>query len=205
MAKDSISALLDGECSPGELDRILDEMERSPELKTTWSRLCLSRDAHEGIVVRKTQTCICAGVMQGLGMQERRASSKVVPLVAAPRLRAYWKPVAGLAVAASVAAVVVVMNLQQPDAVAPASGVSMQAGTAGSGSLGDEMQVAGVSPDEVQRAVLNDELRRYLIEHSNTLADRGMGATLSYARFAAHSVGEAGMQPASFSVPGDQP
>ena len=32
-----------------------------------------------------------------------------------------------------------------------------------------------------------DDLSNYLIEHSNTAASRGMGGTLSYARFAAHN------------------
>ena len=66
MAKDSLSALLDGECSPGELDRILEEMDRSPELKASWSRLCAARDAVEGVHIRKPAIDLCAGVMARL-------------------------------------------------------------------------------------------------------------------------------------------
>lgn len=209
MVKDSISALVDGECSPDELDRILDEMERSPELKASWSRLCLVRDAHEGIGIRKSQPCICAGVMARLDAQERSSSSRVVPLVAAPRLRAYWKPLAGLAAVASIAAVAVVLNLQQQSGAVPVPGFAPQAGSPvnlpAAGGRPGSLQLVSASPDEIQRPVLDDDLRQYLIEHSNALADRGMGATLSYARFAAHSVGESTAQPVNFSVPGDQP
>lgn len=208
MAKDSISALLDGECSPGELDRILDEMARSPELKASWSRLCLGRDAREGVGVRKDQPCICAGVMSRLGSQESGATPKVVPLTPSPRRRLSWKPAAGLAAAASVAAVAVVMNLQPQTDPATAPGFVPQVGSPVSvpakGGQARGLQLVSAT-DEMQRAAQDDELRRYLIEHSNTLADRGMGATLSYARFTAHSVGDSAIQPAAFGASGDQP
>lgn len=209
MAKDSISALLDGECSPGELDRILDEMERSPELKASWSRLCLGRDAHEGVSVRKDQPCICAGVMSRLDTQEPAATSRVVPMTPPPRRRAWWMPAAGLAAAASLAAVAVVMNLQPQAGPTAAPGFVPQAVTPVSvpakGSR-PGLHVVSASQDDLQRSAQDDELRRYLIEHSNTLADRGMGATLSYARFTAHSVAEPSvLQPTSFGTAGDQP
>lgn len=209
MAKDSISALLDGECGPEEIDRILDEMQRSPELKATWSRLCLGRDARDGVSVRKSQPCICAGVMSRLDAQEPKASAKVVPLTAPPRRRAWWMPAAGLAAAASVAAVAVVVNLPSPDNPGGAPGFVPDAletivAPSKSGTPGS-LQLVSAAPDETQRSAQDDELRRYLIEHSNTLADRGMGATLSYARFTAHSVGDSAIQPVSFGASGDQP
>jgi negative regulator of sigma E activity len=209
MAKDSISALLDGECSPGELDRILDEMERSPELKASWSRLCLGRDAQEGVGVRKDQPCICAGVMSRLDTQERPASPNVVPLVAAPRRWSSWKPVAGLAAAASVAAVAVVMTLQAPADPMTAPGFAgPQIGTPvvapAKGGRSANLQVVSATQDGGQAQALNEELRQYMIEHSSALADRGMGATLSYARFTAQSA-DGAVQPASFNPSGDQP
>lgn len=212
MAMDSISALLDGECSPAELDRILDEMERSPELKASWSRLCLGRDAQEGVGVRRHQPCICAGVMSRLDTQERPESGTVVPLVAAPRRWGRWKPAAGLAAAASVAAVAVVMATLQPPAdpmAAPGfAGPQIAAPVVApaKGGRPGGLQLVSASQESLQGQALDDELRRYMIEHSSALADRGMGATLSYARFTAHSAGDSsGMQPASFNVSGDRP
>jgi negative regulator of sigma E activity len=203
MAKDSLSALIDGECTPAELERILDEMDQSPAMKSAWSRLCLARDAGEGVRVRKDQPCICAGVMAQLGAQEAApAGGKVVPLAAARRaggVRAYWKPLAGLAAAASVAAVMVTLAPQSATGPAAAPGFAPQIGTPVS------VPAVPVRPGSQQLVSAEDELRRYLIEHSNTLADRGMGATLSYARFAAHSVGEPGLQAVSFDPVGDQP
>ncbi len=203
MAKDSLSALIDGECTPEELERILDEMDQSPDLKSAWSRLCIARDAGEGVRVRKDQPCICAGVMSGLGAQDAPAASpKVVPLASARRLpavRAYWKPLAGLAAAASVAAVMVTLTPQRDADPTRSGGFAPQIGTPVS------VPVVRPRPANQQLVSAGDELREYLIEHSSTLADRGMGATLSYARFTAHSISDAGLQPVSFTPSGDQP
>ncbi len=214
MAKDSLSALIDGECTPAELGRILDEMEHSPELKDAWSRLCLARDAAEGVRVRKEQPCICAGVMSKLEPRpaEQAAHPTVVPLTKAPRMRTYWKPAAGLAAAASMAVIAVTLVAPR-DAAGPAVSVpafAQQVGTpvsvpAARPQRPGGLQVVSASGRDLQRAALEDELRQYLIEHSNTLADRGMGATLSYARVAAHSVGEPMLQSVSFDPAGDQP
>lgn len=210
MAKDSLSALLDGECSPRELDRILDEMERSPELKLAWSRLCLSRDAGEGVRVRKDQPCICAGVMSGLDARPQTVGSKVVPLFR-QRIRGYWKPLAGFAAAASVAGVALTLNLgDRSSTVAAGAGMNLpQVSAPVSVPVVQRrpryLQAVSASADDVQRAAMEDELRSYLIEHSNTLADRGMGATLSYARFAAHSVGEPISETESTDLAGEQP
>lgn len=211
MAKDSISALLDGECTPAELDRILDEMARSPALAAEWSRQCRARDAVEGVRMRKEQPCICAGVMAGLDAQDA-VPSRVVPL--APKrggggglsdirtLPGLWKPLAGLAVAASVAVVAVTLNFN--------GGLQGQ-GTLAEAQMAPPAVVEQILPAKAQRRPANliavsageEQLRNYLLEHSNSMADRGMGATLSYARFAAHSIGDqVEAQPASAE---DQP
>ncbi|MES0873592.1 sigma-E factor negative regulatory protein [Sinimarinibacterium thermocellulolyticum] len=212
MAKDSLSALLDGECSPDELDRILDEMQRSPELKATWSRLCLGRDAREGVIVRKAQPCICAEVMRRLDAQDPAPRAKVVPLVAAaaPRRWTRWKPALGLAAAACVAAVAVTIGVQAPSDPAAAPGLAepqraMPVAAPSKGGRAGALQVVSAGAENLPQQALSDELRQYMIEHSSALADRGMGATLSYARFAAHSAGDSGLQPVSFGVSGEKP
>src|SRR3546814_13554838 len=66
MTHETLSALLDGECSDQELDALLDALDREPEMKATWGRMQLSRDVRGGAPVRK-QVDICAAVMDGLG------------------------------------------------------------------------------------------------------------------------------------------
>ena len=48
------------------------------------------------------------------------------------------------------------------------------------------LRAVSASAAEIQQ-MQEDDLSNYLIEHSNTAASRGMGGTLSYARFAAHN------------------
>ncbi|MEW6166544.1 MAG: sigma-E factor negative regulatory protein [Pseudomonadota bacterium] len=201
MAKDSLSALLDGECSASELDRMLEEIERSPDLKASWSRLCLARDSAEGVRVRKDQRCICADVMSRLDVQPASAGARVLPLFR-PRLQGYWKPFAALAAAASVAAVAVSLSFgDRSEGILTVPGLAPQpAITPVSAPLAQRpryLQTVSTSPEE--------ELRAYLIEHSNTLADRGMGGTLSYARFAAHTLSEPAELSAAMESPGERP
>ncbi|MDD3764229.1 MAG: sigma-E factor negative regulatory protein [Nevskiales bacterium] len=190
MANELISAVFDGECSPQELDRLLDAFEQSPELKTTWSRMSLARDTHEDVHVRRGQPCICAGVMARIAAEPVASGGKVVPLFR-QRVNRYWKPVVGLAAAASVAAVALTLDFAGRDASVPAAPETLarrDASMAVPVSSRQPRYLPAVATTDPARAAFEDDLRQYLIEHSNTLADRGMSGTLSYARFATHSV-----------------
>ncbi len=207
---ESLSALLDGECGPDDLDRLLDEMERDPALKAAWSRMCQAREAQEGTRMAREQACICDGVMARLDAPAVAGpSAKVVALTAPPVARKQfdWKPWSGWAVAASVAVVAVALNLGGNDARAPNDlnpGFAPQVSSPVSIPLPTQrarnLQAVSLTPDE---QAADEDLRNYLIEHSNALADRGMG-TLSYARFAAHTA-ELRPQPAVFETAGGQP
>ena len=199
MSQETLSALLDGECTPEELDRLLDQMDRSPDLKSAYSRLCLSREAREGTRIASEQACICAGVMAGLDEAPLPASDKLVDLDSRrPSRRAVlarWKPVAGFAAAASFGAVAMLVTLPQTALVAQhgeaAPGFSPAAVTAPvslplPSARPQGLRAVSASAAEIQQ-MQEDDLSNYLIEHSNTAASRGMGGTLSYARFAAHN------------------
>ncbi len=204
MANESLSALFDGECSPEEMDRLLDEMEREPEMKAAWSRMCVAREAREGTRVKRDQPCICADVMSRLDAAPEPMGSNVVdlaarqPAPAKPRRSFDWRALSGWAVAASVAVVAVTLNFggngrESMDAAGSSalpqvsSPVSVPLPTRRPRNL----QTVSLSPDE---QAMDEDLRNYLIEHSNTLAERGMGGTLSYARFAAYNVDQAPSQ-----------
>jgi negative regulator of sigma E activity len=193
MADESLSALLDGECSADELERLLDAMERSPELKRSYSRLCLTRDALEGTRIARNQHSICDGVMSRLDAAPLPVAA---PAAATPgrrpsrRLR--WKPAGGLAAAAAVGALAVLVMLPQ------AREQGSNASPPGFGNaLGAPVSLplpAAVRPRNLQRVAASaedlqqeDDLSNYLMEHNSTAAGRGMGGTLSFARFAAHN------------------
>lgn len=195
MSHESLSALLDGECTAEELDRLLDEMERAPALKEQWSRLCLARESAGGTHVRRDQSCICAGVMAGLDDLPAEAANPRVVELAGRRRNWSWKPLAGLAAAASVAAVALMVGFNhsaQPElggqvAQAPAAveAVAYQAPV-----QSPRLRALAVTANGEQQWVdAGDDLDNYLIEHSNSVAGQGvgMGGTLRYARFAAHT------------------
>ncbi|MBV8063125.1 MAG: sigma-E factor negative regulatory protein [Nevskia sp.] len=116
MSEELLSALLDGECSPGEVKRLLDELEGSPALQRRWDRLCLVREAMEGTRIPAVSAGFCAGVMAAVERERAAAPAaprpaKVVVMpsrtrAAAPAARSLrWQPLAGLAAAASIATV----------------------------------------------------------------------------------------------------
>jgi negative regulator of sigma E activity len=176
MSQEHLSALLDGECSAEELDRLLNEMEQNPALKSQWSRMCRTRDLAAGIHIKADHPCICAGVMSKLDTQPQELPHPKVIELASRRKPFLWKPVAGLAVAASVATVAVLAGLNFS---------ATQSHPAGS------IEAAQPTPVYVRQVAVNqvpdEDLDNYLIEHNNSLAEQGMGGTLRYARFAAHT------------------
>lgn len=206
MSYEKLSALLDGECSAEELDRLLEDLDRSPELKAQWSRLCLTRDTMEGVRIRKDQPCICSGVMANLDKAPAELAKPNVVELRRPRAM-ILKQAAGWAVAASVATVAMLVGVNSGHDH-PVTGLA----SATTVPVAAPMTTQTVSfPVVVPRQARNlqsvalrtstssngeqkwqdagDDLDNYLIEHNSSLAEQGMGmgSTLRTARFAAHS------------------
>ncbi|MGH8505997.1 MAG: sigma-E factor negative regulatory protein [Stenotrophobium sp.] len=197
MSHESLSALLDGECSAGETARLLDLIESSPELKVQWSRMCLAREAMSGTRVRKAQACICAGVMANLDpVPEAVVNPRVVELTRRQPMRR-WQSLTGLAAAASIAAVALLVSFNTSAPVgneaAVASNVAAVSPQAASGAnpvMASTRDVAYQQSDGSQQWTdAGDDLDNYLMEHNSSVAGQEMsvGGTLRYARFAAHS------------------
>ncbi|AXQ30227.1 hypothetical protein D0B54_16775 [Solimonas sp. K1W22B-7] len=108
---------------------------------------------------------------------------------------ARWKPLAGFAAAASFGAAAVLVALpqgHQAGSIPGGAGGFSPASVTAPVSLPlpsgrpQGLRAVSASAAEIQQ-LQEDDLSNYLIEHSNTAASRGMGGTLSYARFAAHN------------------
>lgn len=203
MSEELLSALLDGECSPGEVKRLMDELASSPALQQRWSRMCVVRDAMEGTRVAAPQGDFCAGVMAAVA-QERGAAPapppRVVTMPSRPRAAANasrWQPFAGLAAAASIAAVAAVGGyrwLNQPvgapvqTASVPAAAATQPVayGSAAEARLVPVSATAGEEPVETRWSQLDaataHQLSEYMMEHSNLRAEQGVGSALSYPR-----------------------
>ncbi len=126
--KERLSAFMDDETDGGHKD-LVDDLLKDPELLDTWSRYHLISD----------------GLKQGLpGVMDTNLAKNVSdslrdePAIVAPGRSAhtYLKPVAGFAIAASVAAVAILgIQQQQPGGPHEAPGTLVQSPSGGSGSV----------------------------------------------------------------------
>lgn len=184
-----LSAALDGECSPAELDLLLAECGRFPELMRRFGRHCASREAVVGTRFNFDSEALCAGVMSHLVPQRHL---RVVTLKA--RAGALVRPLAGLALAASLGAVVTfgVYRFDAPSHGVSASAISpipsttprVMASAGGGGGVGpsstpnSEVRWTKLAPSAAR------QLDYYMMEDAGYRSVQGMSSALSYARVA---------------------
>ena len=185
MSKQLLSAAVDAAATNAEWDALMDAVGKDPELTDEWSRIWASRDARDGVMLA-TGSDFCGGVMAAIA-QEKPLPSNVVAMPqrvvpAAARRAPSWRTLVPVSAAAGVvAAVLFVGGLRgpAPENEATASNAALIQPV----SLASAEDVNAAIPDEAKAAILN----AYLMEHSNSLAERSMGGTLANARFAART------------------
>jgi len=207
MHNESMSALLDGECTAADLDRLLEACERSPELKAQWSRLWLAREVRHGLHAARADLDFSSRVVAALEHETpAQAESGIPPRTVIPLpLRAtparHWQPLVGLAAAASVAALAFTLWSQRQPAAEPLGPVLATASVpaAPADSAGFQPVAASVTAAEAPadsplaelRERMDSEFERqleaYVLDHSNYRMRPGTSGTLGYARFAAHN------------------
>lgn len=176
--KESLSALLDGECSASELERVLSELERDPALREQLSRQWLARESRMGTRIRSADLGFSTRVLAALHDEP----AVVVPFAGRVR-RLPWRAAASLAAAAALGAIaVLVVRPQAPFAPGAVSAVA---------AAPADTAPAVTEPVERQFAELEDEnarqLRNYVMAYSQSRGQHNVGATLGYARYAAYT------------------
>ena len=162
---EQLSACLDGELPPAELDLLLKRLERDPELRQTLGRYTAvgeaMRQAKPAIASRSFADKVMAAVDQEPAVARRRVR---IPPVLLRSLR----PVAGIAVAATVAAVAI-FSVQQAG-VAPGPVVASEPSTAPTALVAqsdDEAASYIVPTNTTQSAfVPATRLTNYVVAHS---------------------------------------
>lgn len=174
MSQESLSALVDGECSAAEIDRLLSELDQDPALAQRWSRWHLRREIGEGTRYTAQQPCICAGVMAAL--DEPAKTGRVVDLAAWRRrvVALPWKPAVGFAAAASMgAAAVLFLAPQQHGEFQGGSGDAAGSAVRVGNPLGNSISLPGVrSAGRLQSVSLTGE------NSGTTFADEEYAALL---------------------------
>ena len=182
---EQLSALVDGELAEQEYELLLARLENDPELRARWARYNLISDA--------LRNHLPDGLAPGLAAQVSAKLAEEPTHIAAMAVAAgggrFGKQVIGGALAAAVAVVAII-------------GVQQQFGSGGDAAIqsvavapvvteqSTESAVAEASADKelVQRARFN----RYLVNHNEYSAVRGMQGLLPYTRIVSSPAQESG-------------
>lgn len=182
--KESLSALLDGEGDRRETSEMLGQLGQSPELEATMARYSLIGQALRGEAIHQEALDIHVQVSQRLA-QEPTVLAPMPSDRSSPSER-WWRPLAGVAIAASVAALAVVFapGLMQPPGGAVSPGIaSTHAPLAATPVQMDISQ--GTRWTDGQPAV-EDKLNGYLADHSEFAIQGGAPSLIPYASFVSY-------------------
>jgi len=148
--KDQMSALLDDELEARECSLLIARLSRDDSLRATWERYSLIGDCIRGNLPEQFAP----------GLAGRVAAEIERNPVSSRQRAAIWRPLAGVAVAASVA-VVALLSLSSPDSNLPAvsAPVAMSADE-------ESYTVPVVNMREQASASLRERLNLYQVSHS---------------------------------------
>ncbi len=176
---EELSALIDGEYE-GNNDKVYDDLVRSEEMRDTWSRYHLIGDCLREQLPEKISSNISTAVFKTLHNE---------PTVLAPQntKRFNLKPLAGFAIAASVAmaAVFTVQNSNEVNSVStsPVLATNTTAPQSQTYSFPDaQVLPASVRKSDTPEEVANQRLNNYLMNHNEYRSNGSMNGILPYVR-----------------------
>ncbi|MCP4598878.1 MucB/RseB C-terminal domain-containing protein [Neptuniibacter sp.] len=186
---ESVSALMDGEVADFELRRTLDRIEDEPELAEAWQRYHLIRSVIRKEEVALPSVDISDSVMSAL---DGDSEYELQPEEAADKehesKQQFWKPLASMAAAASVTAMVILgaQNINQPqteqiadtrpDYTLPSNPISNDFVRAQFGNR-SVMNESGQEPEIIR---LSQGLERYIEQHKHMLIGKQSGWKTSW-------------------------
>lgn len=175
---EQVSALADDELDPREAELLLARMGREPALRDAWERYHLVGEAMRRALPPGTRPRFAERVAAAVEREEAPAGSRF----GRARLLLNLRPLAGMAVAASVA-MLAVFTLQEPQPTAPAEVVPVAGGSVPTVPLITARQAdfSGVRSPELQ-----DQLRSYLLNHSEHAGGMRLRGVMPYVQIAAH-------------------
>ena len=163
-----VSRLVDGDLEEALVDEVLDILERNPQSRQCWERYHLISDAFRNHLSVAVDPLLATRVRNAVEAEEMPRAPLWIPVA---------RQLAGLAMAASIAAVAVL-------------GVYRFTHQADSGTmrLADAKQTSSAtSVRPVQVQAVDPKLQDYLIDHSAQASASGMPGLLPYVRLVGHS------------------
>ena len=170
---EQLSALVDDECETEEIGLALRRVTRDPELEGRWERYHLIGDVLKGHVPPAVDTQFSRRLQAQIDSEAPLTSLRA-------KGRNWFKPVAGFALAASIAAVAVVV-LRTDGAGNVMARTTTVASTAAS--------AAAVTPAVVEGDQPNNRLTVYLVNHNSYASLNSVYGVLPYVRMASYQIG----------------
>lgn len=175
--REQVSALADDELGSREAELLLERMQRDPALREAWDRYHLVGEAMRNALPAVRD----AGLVERVSRAVEDEPGTVRGRTRAARIMRQLRPVAGLAVAASVA-MLAVLTLQPPRDSAPGEVVPSLGERPANAPLLTPRRVdfSGVRSPELQ-----DQLRTYLLNHSEHAGGARLRGVMPYVQIAA--------------------
>ncbi|MCB1734571.1 MAG: sigma-E factor negative regulatory protein [Gammaproteobacteria bacterium] len=183
--REQLSALMDGELPTAERDLLLRRISAEPALRDWWRRQHRAREVMRNEVSPMMEVDLSVRVMDALADDSAMRVPQIAAKAAGP---AWWRPVAGLAVAASVATVAVlgVQGLQResdaPTLIAervPAENLGTPIWASRSARNAD---ITTVSTGDDMRRVRDARLDAYLASHAEQAMMLGSSPWMPYSQ-----------------------
>lgn len=174
---EQVSALADDELDSREAEMLLQRMQRDDMLRNAWERYHLVGEAMRSALPKATDPGLAARIAAVI-----EQDGEIAHPVFGQRMLQQLRPVAGLAVAASVA-MLAVFTLQGPSDIGPSEVVPIAGNPPGTVPLIAPRRVdfSGVRSPELQ-----DQLRSYLLDHSEHSGSAKLrGGVMPYVQIAA--------------------
>jgi len=186
--REQLSALTDDELSDAERPLLLGRLQRDPRLRACLGRYHLIGEVMRGGDVEAATLGVADRVQQALAGD----APLHAPAHGAGGQLLWWKPVAGLAVAASVALVAVlsVTSLRTGDHKAAVPELASAQPTVPAPA--NVTRVSETSGEQWQRLDprIDKRLSGYLVNHNEYAASRGVQGVMPYVRIVGHNTGE---------------
>ncbi len=169
---EKLSAFVDNDLSELEERRVLAELERDPALRATWERYHLIRAALRNELKDAAATNVSAAVASAIAREPTNRNRRALAVTVG-------KTLGGLAIAATVAAVAILM-VRTPVTPPAEIAAAPKASLVGTSIVPVSDGARPVAP------LAADSLNAYLLEHSEFAPTAGMGNMLPYVRTVNH-------------------
>lgn len=187
---ESVSAFLDQELSPHDLQETLDRVLADETLRGVWDRYHLIGDSIRGEGVRLSAAGIADQVRAGLEVEPAILAIQGAKRSYTGAPSRWRRPVAGVAMAASVAALALValplLTEREPGAdpvlvTRPATPVSPQAPI-------QYVNSGATRWENLETPEIESRLNRYLVDHSEYASSGGLGGVFPYTAFVSYDI-----------------